>query len=108
MGAGLQELANDLLETSGELVRRISGGEYGRALRCRQRLGRITEQAAQFLSTGKAPAPALLEYRAALAKANERLAETRIKAQLERDRIGRVMRHCSSVKNWMESNRSTF
>ena len=104
----LQELANDLLETSGELVKCISGGDYSRALRCRRRLGRITEQAAQFLSTNKPPASALLEYRAALTKANETLAEARIKAQVERDRIGRAMRHCGSVRNWMETNRNTF
>jgi len=108
MSSPLQELANEMLETSAELVKCISGGDYNRALRCRQRLGKITEQAAQFFSTSKAPASALLEYRAALTKANARLAEARIKAQLERDRIGRAMRHCGSVKSWMETNRTTF
>jgi hypothetical protein len=108
MGAGLPELAHDLLETSAELVKCISGGDYNRALRCRRKLGEISEQAAQFLSTSKPPAPALLEYRAALTKANARLAEARIKAQLERDRISRAMRHCGSVKSWLETNRTTF
>ena len=108
MSAELRGFANDLLETSSELMHSITGGDYSRALRCRRRLGSITEQAAQFLSTGKPPAPALLEYRAALAKANRTLAEARIKAQVERDRIGRAMQHCGGVKSWMETNRSTF
>ncbi len=108
MSAELREFANDLLEASGELVQSIAGGDYSRALRCRRRLGGITEQVAQFLSTGKPSAPALLEYCAALTKANRTLAEARIKAQLERDRIGRAMRHCGSVKDWMETNRNTF
>ena len=50
----------------------------------------------------------MLAYRAALAKANELLAEARIKARVERDRVGRAMQHCGSVKNWMETNRNTF
>ena len=104
----LRKLANDLLETSAELVKCISEGDYSRALRCRRRLSGISGQAAQILATGKSSSPALLEYRAAVVKANERLAEVRIKAQLERDRISRAMRHCSSVKSWMESSRNTF
>lgn len=108
MDARLRELANDLLETSGELVKCILGGDCNRALRCRRRLGTISEQAAQLVATGKVPAPALLEYRAALTKTNKTLAEIRITAQLERNRIGLAMRHCGSVKSWMETNRSTF
>jgi hypothetical protein len=104
----LQELANHLLETSRELVRCMASGDYGRALQCRRTLGRITEQAARFLATSSPPAPERLEYRAALTKANETLAQVRIKAQVERDRISRAMRHCGSVKSWMETNRSTF
>jgi hypothetical protein len=108
MGAVLRELTNELLETSGELVKCISGGDYSRALRCRRRLDKIAEQAAQLLSTGKPTAPALLEYRAALTKANKTLAQARINAHVERDRIGRAIRHCGSVKNWMETNQTTL
>jgi hypothetical protein len=108
MSPGLQDLANDLVETAGELVKSISGGDYGRALRCRRRLDKITAQAVQLLSLNRPPAPAMLIYRAALAKANELLSEARIKARVERDRVGRAMRHCGSVKDWMETNRNTF
>jgi len=108
MSGDLRELAYDLLATSGELVKYISGGDYNRALRCRSRLDQIAGQAAHFASVAKPPATVLTVYRAALAEANQLLAEARLKAQLERDRIGRAMRHCGSVKKWMESNRSTF
>lgn len=108
MSAGLQELAHDLLEASGELVKCISGGDYNRALRCRRRLDKIAGEAARFASVTKPPAAVLTAYRTALAEANRMLAEARLKARLERDRIGRAMRHCGSVKKWVESNRNTF
>ncbi len=108
MSMGLQELANDLVETAGELMKSISGGDYGRALRCRRRLDKTNGQAVQLLSLNQPPSPAMLAYRAALAKANGLLAGARIKARVERDRIGRAMRHCGSVKSWIEVNRSTF
>jgi len=108
MSAELQELAHDLLETSGELLKCISGGDYSRALRCRRRLDRIARAAAQYIFITKPPAPALLSYRAALARANQMLAEASIRARVERDRIGRAMGHCGSVKNWIEVNRNTF
>jgi len=108
MSTELQELAQDLLETSGELVKCISSGDYNRALRCRRRLNKINDEAVQFLFVNRPPAPLLLAYRAALTEANQMLAEARIRARVERDRIGRAMRHCGSVKSWMESNRNTF
>lgn len=108
MSAELQELAHDLLEVSGELVKCISGGDYNRALRCRRRLDQIAGEAAHFVSVNKPSAAVLMIYRAALDEANRTLAEARLKARLERDRIGRAMRHCGSVKKWMESNRNTF
>jgi len=108
MSAELQELAHDLLENSGELVKCISGGDYNRALRCRRRLDKIAGEAAHVASVAKPPAAVLMVYRATLRQANQLLAEARLKAQLERDRIGRAMQHCGSVKKWMESNRSTF
>ena len=73
MSMELQELANDLLETSGELMKSISGGDYGRALRCRRRLDKITAKRLSFSpSTSRRPGNAGLSRRAGESQPNAR------------------------------------